>query len=388
MSQANPGALKRLRRRIKRALRPKPVTGPSLADRIAATETGVVGPREHGDDRELVSRIVGAYAVAVGRFPGHGESMWAGINATAEDIHRVLLGGDLAQAAHVLRHPHVSNLFHGFDNPVRASENLLANEIAADMKERIYLALRRLAEATGAVRLSNPETHTGTVLSVDAYLAALDTHLGQPLSFPNPFEAEQGIRSARGIISFRPLQALYQAWRLTRFGAGLRVLEIGAGLGRTAYYAQRLGITDYTIVDIPLSNVAQADFLGRTLGPDRIWLAGEKPEAAEGRIRILGPDFVDETDERFDVVLNVDSLTELDRETARHYVGFAAERARVFVSINPEYHPQRVCDLLDELARPHLTLREPYWMREGYVEEIAIFDAGLDRLRAGVRDSP
>jgi hypothetical protein len=381
MARAKSGTLKRIRRSVKRARRRvvgtllgKPVAAPvetdPLADAIAAAETGIVGPREHGDDRELVRRIVRAYAAATERFAGHGASMWADINATAADLHRVLLGGDLEQSARLLRHPHLSNLFHGFDNPV-------GNEIAADMKQRIYLALRRLAEATGAVRLSNPETRIGTALSIDGYLDALDVRLGRRLVFPNLFEAEQGVRSARGIIGFRPLQALYQAWRLTRFGDGLRVLEIGAGLGRTAYYADLLGIADYTIVDIPLSNVAQADFLGRALGPDRVTLVGEEPESGGRRIRIWGPDFLATTDERFDVVLNVDSLTELDRDVARRYVDFAARRARVFVSINPEYHPQRVCDLLDAQARPHLTLRLPYWMREGYVEEIALFDVGL-----------
>jgi hypothetical protein len=108
-----------------------------------------------------------------------------------------------------------------------------------------------------------------------------------------------------------------------------------------------------------------------------VTLLGEKADGAGDRIRIWGPDFLDATDERFDVVLNADSLTELDRSVARRYVDFAARRARVFVSINPEYHPQRVCDLLAEQTRPHLTLRVPYWMREGYAEEIAIFDAGL-----------
>ncbi len=58
-------------------------------------------------------------------------------------------------------------------------------------------------------------------------------------------------------------------------GPDVRVLEIGAGLGRTAYYAWRAGIRHYTIVDVPLTAVAQADFLGRTLGPEALTLAGE-----------------------------------------------------------------------------------------------------------------
>jgi hypothetical protein len=44
----------------------------------------------------------------------------------------------------------------------------------------------------------------------------------------------------RGVISHRAVQALYQAWRLSQlraFTKGGKTVEIGAGLGRTAWFA-------------------------------------------------------------------------------------------------------------------------------------------------------
>ncbi len=61
-----------------------------------------------------------------------------------------------------------------------------------------------------------------------------------------------------------------------------RALEIGGGLGHTAYYAWRSSVTHYSTVDLPMTAVAQAGFLGRALGCDAISLFGENasPESA------------------------------------------------------------------------------------------------------------
>jgi hypothetical protein len=52
------------------------------------------------------------------------------------------------------------------------------------------------------------------------------------------------------------IQAIYQAYRLVEVaGRDARVVEIGDGMGRTALYAHTLGIRNYTIFDLPLTNV-------------------------------------------------------------------------------------------------------------------------------------
>ena len=145
---------------------------------------------------------------------------------------------------------------------------------------------------------------------------------GTRVDFPNPYQDEFGIVTSRGISSYRAIHALYQVFRLRQLTDvhGPRILEIGAGLGRTAGYAHRMGLRQYTIVDLPMTNVAQASFLGQTLGPDSITLFGEDPRA--GCVRIMTPEWLRASSETYDVVLNVDSMTEMDRRFAEEYAAF------------------------------------------------------------------
>lgn len=144
--------------------------------------------------------------------------------------------------------------------------------------------------------------------------------------------------TSRGVISHRAVQALYQAWRVFTFvngDRGANVVEIGAGLGRTAFYARKFGLRNYTIVDLPMSSVAQAYFLGRTLGDDAVRLFGEEGSG----ISILPPSAFLAAQDRYDLVLNVDSLTELDPRTAKAYCMAIRDRSGVLLSINHEVNP-------------------------------------------------
>jgi hypothetical protein len=143
-------------------------------------------------------------------------------------------------------------------------------------------------------------------------------------------------------------------------------VEIGGGLGRTAYFADLFGVTDYTIVDIPVTNAAQGYFIGRTLGPDAVTLHGEVPAATR---RVVPPQAFPELGDDVDLVVTVDSLTELARETAERYVQLAATRARRLLSINHEVNAFTARSLFTATADARVT-RFPYWVRRGYVEEL------------------
>ncbi len=143
-----------------------------------------------------------------------------------------------------------------------------------------------LSEVLGARRLWNSEAPnlTAALPDVETMMLQLDQAAGFLIDFPNPFPDEIGLVTSRGIASHRAVQALYQAARIASLMKGksrARIAEIGAGTGRTAYYARKIGITDYTIIDLPMSNVAQANFLGRALGPNMISLFGENRPGSE-----------------------------------------------------------------------------------------------------------
>lgn len=327
-------------------------------------------------DRRLVERIVAAYRRAAVEFEDDPSSLWAAFfQERQRTIHAELLEGSTESVAEILRNPAASSLFFGFDGLTAAkawSRAYRSFEPAACLD-----MLLRFAEALAAIRLDHPETyHTRPAhpFTAEEVVRAIEERLGTQLSFPNPFPGEQGIASPRGVISLRAVWALYQAWRLTQLAAGraaARVLEIGAGLGRTAFYARQFGLTEYTIVDLPFTSVSHAYFLGRTLGPDAVVLYGE--DAAPGAIRILPPNaFLDGT-ERYDVVLNADSLTEMNRAAADAYWREIARRSSVFLSINHEANDFTARDVLGEATAAD---RFPCWVRPGYVEEIVRFDGG------------
>jgi len=81
------------------------------------------------------------------------------------------------------------------------------------------------------------------------------------------------------------------------------VLEIGPGLGYTVVYADRLGIKDYTVVDLPMTNVAQAYFIGRSVGEERIVLEGEPGQDRDDVIKIRTPTVLREQQRQFDLII-------------------------------------------------------------------------------------
>ncbi|TDN67198.1 putative sugar O-methyltransferase [Paraburkholderia sp. BL10I2N1] len=241
----------------------------------------------------------------------------------------------------------------------------------------IYDALLRLAEAIGARHLNYPEIlGPGPIAPpVDEISSDIDRVAGFRVTFPNPFPGEIGLFTSRGVASFRSVQSLYQAYRIQELvGSDARVIEIGGGLGRTAFYARQFGIRDYTIIDLPITNVAQAYFLGRTLGQDMVSLFGENQHG----IRILPlTEFLDATD-RYDLVVNVDSLTEMSRDTALAYCKAIRSRANKFLSINHEFNPFTVREICATLET-HSSTRTPYWLRCGYVDEVFCLVRGTHR---------
>jgi hypothetical protein len=119
-----------------------------------------------------------------------------------------------------------------------------------------------------------------------------------------------------------------------------------------------------------MTAAAQAIFLARTLGDDAVSLHGEnRPLVA---VQISPPSAFLEASEQFDLIVNVDSLTEMDRETATDYCRKASTCSKALLSINHEFNTFTARDVFSDLGFGRVT-REAYWMRRGYVEEVATF---------------
>ena len=327
----------------------------------------------------LVRRIRTAYRTAIADYSERQSELWSYIATRTRDIHEALIDEeDEERLANLLSDPGSNNLFYGFDNLfIDITQALIrSGDRAPAWAAQLVAMIGQLAESVAAKRIWQPEFGTtypyyeqSQSQDVESLLCAIDQKIGHSLTFPNPFPNEYGVATSRGIVSHRAIHAIYYASRLSMLrsrGRGYSILEIGAGMGRTALYAREWGLGQYTIVDLPMANVAQAAFLGAVVGEDAICLTGENRSG----IRILTPKWLLATGDRFDIVLNTDSLTEMPHETATRYAQIAMDRAGKLLSINHEANDV----LVHELAplRGRSLYRAPYCFRLGYVEELFV----------------
>jgi hypothetical protein len=331
------------------------------------------------DDHALVARLMQAYRLATGEDHRSGESMWTEFFWSMHGaMHETFLGDDVAAAASILRDPGKTNLFYGFDSLALEMQKFASSgrwQKANALSTADSFA--RLAEITGACKQPYHEAFSvgygkPQPFDSDKALSALDNVMGCKLTFPVPFADEHGLQTSRGVVSYRVPQALYQAYRIRELTHGKKnpsVLEIGGGLGRTAYYAKMMGISDYTIIDLPLSSLSQGYFLGRTLGDDAVALLGESGDNNADRIKLASPRHFLAGQKHYDLIVNVDSLTEMSREVANAYLDRIIAGGDAFLSINHEFNPFTVRELIRDRALSQPFTRALYPMRDGYVEE-------------------
>lgn len=346
-------------------------------------------PSSQFDDTTLVERLKTFYLICDANFEGNKNSMWDGFFWKLQgDIHSALIDGNHEKILDILRNPRKHNLFYGFEN---LSRELINNKRLEDLLEPEVTMdkLLSLCEAVGVITMSNPESYRiGRAIDPDVAIKLLEKEFGFNLSIPNPFEGEFGIDTKRGILSIRAVHAIYQAWKISIILKDIpkpSILEIGGGLGRTAYYCQYFGLCDYTIVDIPMSSLSQGNFLGRVLPEKDIVLFGESndPEDGNSKIKLIHPKAFFSSNRQYDLIVNVDSLTELGISMAKDYLRKISQVGNLFLSINHESNAFSVNSIWKEIPGLNRLYRNPCWVWRGYVEEL--FEAGY---AAGTSEFP
>ncbi|WP_165984161.1 putative sugar O-methyltransferase [Streptomyces sp. YIM 98790] len=108
---------------------------------------------------------------------------------------------------------------------------------------------------------------------------------------------------------------------------GSRVLEIGAGYGRTCHtMMSNHDIAEYRIIDLP-----------NTLQISRKYLETVLPKAQFTKISFIPIDELDRfrAEIPFDLCINIDSLAEMDMDTVRFYLSFIDRHCGHFYVNNP-----------------------------------------------------
>ncbi len=184
--------------------------------------------------------------------------------------------------------------------------------------------------------------------------------------FPNLYKGEKGLDTKFGIASLRVPLSLYQAIKVTNLGTN--ICEIGPGLGRTAYFAKLLGAKKYTLVDLPICSLSQGYFLINSLPNSAFSFSGDN-DIGEG-IEFRVPDDFFKNSSIYDVILNVDSITEIGINRAKKYLTEIIKKTNYFLSINHECKQYTVRSLSKEFKDLKLISSSRSWLRPGYIEEL------------------
>ncbi len=341
------------------------------------------GPR----DVEIAGRLLAAYARAVADAPpaaAHTYDVWSYIRKRQANYFEVLESRDPARLAQYLCNMSRHDATHG---TVQGDDEYRKIVKSSGYKRYISLMAKdklvSLAEAIGATPIENPEQGIwGRSLSQDP--DELVTHIEAILKMDiAPPEIDGGLlklETSHGRFNERDCNALYTAWLLRNFTAeqaAPRLCEIGGGVGRVAYWSNRFGLRDYTIIDLPHINVLQGFYLCKALPDVNVRLYGE---ASNGPGLSVMPDFTitQIADRNFDLVLNQDSFPEIHGDVVRAYLRWILKAGQKFLSINHESRPSSVGEenqisvpeLIAEVGGFDRLMRSQYWLRKGYVVEM------------------
>lgn len=298
----------------------------------------------------FLTRIKRAYRLALASTRPNG-GMWVDIDSRRRDVHDAIVAdGPLDHLRRIIADPISTDLYYGVDGLCRSilgkkgDDTVFVEQVLTVLNHSIDIVFEKVANSS------------------ERDFKALDTALRQHIEFPNPFRGEIGVSTVRGVASERSIAALYQVALLGP--PDKSVIEIGPGIGRTAFYAHRAGFKDYSTVDLPIGIVAQASFLGATLGENAVWLLGDPLDAKANRVKL----YATVPNERYDVAVNVDSMTEMHMRVAFGYLRWISRQCDEFISINHEKNTFSVRPLASAAIDADYRFQQ-HPLRHGYIEE-------------------
>jgi hypothetical protein len=112
----------------------------------------------------------------------------------------------------------------------------------------------------------------------------------------------------------------------------------------------------------------------RTLGDDNVTLYGEESPKYSNKIKLYQPSVFLDGLERYDIIINANSMTEMSREAAQSYWNRIRNVTTKFLSINHEANLFTVRQLATgDAEHVKASERYPYGLQKSYAEEIFKF---------------
>lgn len=303
--------------------------------------------------------------------------MWAEISKHHAAFSAALERRDVEAVSHFLLNVCNTPLAIGFENSILGSK---------DHKQFLELNVvdkfLALGESLGCLPAQCPEQGKWGYrsLDVDNLYAQIQARIPFDLTAPKAGGGSYGLRTKGGVFTERNLQAISTALRVHRLleGAPRKVVaEIGGGIGALTCYLAKAGMDATYLFDLPIVSIVQGYFLMKGHGPEQVCLWGE--EAHQARVNVF-PWWAFETipDKRLTLVVNQDSMPEIDKDISLNYLNLIKKKATdYFLSINQEGRSPHtdnrtqsvIYELVDAAGGFRRLSRERDWMREGYVAE-------------------
>ena len=305
---------------------------------------------------------------------GHWDDIYKSYNI--QNLIKELLQKNNDFFYNIISKPHTNNIQHGFSE---ITKSLISSHRYTNFYEKktIHDCIFRIACGLGAVKL--PEVYhknNNANFSSDELLDKIFDTIGLKSDFKNTFSMEKGIDTKYGLVSYATIQQLYHALKIFDILKNVqnpKVLEIGAGIGSSAYHAWNFGIKDYSIIDLPLGCITIGFNLSNLIGDSNILLNDEvnKSEKKNNKIKIYNPNNLEKITDQFDLIVNFDSITEMSKKQAEKYVDYASQKCKFFFSINHEGNSFSVNELFKNSKFEKIS-RNQTWYRQGYIEEFYV----------------
>jgi hypothetical protein len=315
--------------------------------------------------------------------------VWEGLQSSFHaDFISLLEKNDPESLAGYLCNMYRQPATHGLVQGALVHNELLSNEERRRNQAALCVdKLVCLAEALGCLPCESPEQGrlgVNIYLDVEELIDQIETAIEIDITQASTPGGLFGIDTSRGILEFRYFFAIYAAWRirqLLRQRKDASVCEIGAGIGWTAGVAYNMGIRNYTIFDLPYVAVISGYHLIKYLPQGKVLLYGERAPDDEASIKLYPYWHLEKAESKcFNLTFNQDSFPEIAADTVNWYLDSIPKNTReFFLSINQEGQAHFdasgkeqlfVSGLLKGRKTYELISRFPYWLREGYTEEL------------------
>ena len=321
------------------------------------------GQKTQDRDDEFLNKICDYFISRCNETLSDNSNIWDDIVIHHQQFINLVTQRDLNGLHDMLSEVFKSSLTIGISGGETSFQNTMLSDSAArdNWAFTIFDKLLSLAEYAGIIEIFWLEVYMYNQYydnylknKPEVFLAALSEKYQFDISSPKNVGGQFGISTDYGIYSERDVLALGTAFRifeLYKNNRDINICEIGGGAGHLAYYLYKMGFKNISIVDLPTVSVLQMYFLGMNIGQDKI--------------KHLAPS---EFTGKYDLVINCDSMPEMNINTATNYCNIIRDNAKYFISVNTEHATHRTF-WVNQICDMERVNRNLFMFRQGYVIE-------------------